>query len=806
MAPQGWTNSTQLTWLKSKVTHYMDMQAQGKLHKFWPWVYEAWFHDFPEHAALNFPLPNALGDAPALTGEQMDALGAAIKARKGQLQNWFRHQRTKLRSAGPTVRRSEAAMANALFGKKKKERRHQPIELFQKAHKATIRSALTAAGYDAITVGNSDWVDDTDETQMQHLKIQNAERMRLRAKVVQGLYSAIPESERAMFVDTAGAEKAKGKYQPSLFCSRESPCRMWGQWRAGQGSPVVGGPNPSYGGELSMRVLRGLSVCLGVSPAGHDFRKAHPDFDAAITGALPELPQRCLSGRWPPAQEVDSLDIRASAPAIEAPTSLASWDHRRRFGHTACGWTVELLGAAWWTTTSRVAPPPPWLTDGDVFARRCTTLTMSAQLEGVQSTNRKRRAITYPGWARGFDASLLSMPSHGGDKTGYSAGDVGFPRDTHEAFVVRAVGVVCRVQEPANQCLLAVIAKVVPPLLAFVGNSSGKIILLSYPPPPPRSGVPGATASSTSAPYILAPPPPPSTVLQAARGPTPVGFTFSPSVPSTTASLAPSVPSTTGTPTTATTTARSTTASTVTIASAPTATAATTSSLSAAVAAMSKGKAAARAQRLGAAGKEIFLAVLKANTSPAAQPPPPRSVPRALHRAPRDSCGKRTARRPAFGTDVFVAPRSHTTVAVDGDPRRRSSAPHRKTSHFAHAPKSNLSKGGKMWALVRRTAASAAAAAAAPVLGKRCTRHGGRGAGASWPTGTEEAVGWKWGGDADPGEENTKGAGGGEGEGGDDEGRRRGVKDVQLPRNEGEAIRAWASNPLQGVFAAQPAQ
>ncbi|KAJ7256715.1 hypothetical protein C8J57DRAFT_1235579 [Mycena rebaudengoi] len=724
MAPQGWTNSTQLTWLKSKVMHYMEMQAQGKLHKFWPWVYEAWFHDFSEHAALNFPVPNGLGDAPALTSAQMDVLGAAIKTRKEQLQNWFRHQRVKLMRADPVVRRSEASMANVLFGKKKKERRHQPIELFQKAHKSEIRAVLTAAGYDAITMENSTWTDEMNETQMNLLKSQNSERMRLRAKVVQALYSAAPDSERAMLVDKAGAEQVKGvpeatgdeertpeEYQANInqVCSvLEKVHAAVGTMAGWSGFTVVGGPNPSYGGELSMRVLRGLSICLGVSPAGHDFRKAHPDFEAAITAPFQTFLRgiypadvrysRALTSEAPaessgvdnatseggseavpeaPAQSTKAKPKRRSkkkkAPAPVTSTALAldaAQDHSVAANDSSTPLepgTIEealaVLHAAGLSSFSN-SPVDSVKSSGPASARAAddddnffggsvdTSFNSAVPYtfgdDGVAGGSTEQgsdEAGNYlPGWARSFDANLVSSLSRGVDETGYPAGDVGSPETPTKRSSYQPSGLFAVFKSPRTS-LSSPLSETSslpswPSSATPLGRSSWSDFLgmstaqLSYPPPP----------------LLLAPPP------------TAMGFTFPPAVPSTTASIAPDAPTTattttpstapstamtattTAQPTTASTTAPSTAASTAmaTTTTAPPTTASTLTmaTTAAAVAAISKGKAAARAQRLGTAGKEIFLTVLKVNTSPPSPPPPPpRPVPRALDRAPATSVG-----------------------------------------------------------------------------------------------------------------------------------------------------------------------
>ncbi|KAJ7289817.1 hypothetical protein C8J57DRAFT_1494234 [Mycena rebaudengoi] len=82
MAPHIWASDPQLAFLKSRLPNFVTAQAAGQLAAFWPNLQERWFHNFPEEVAQGLPPPNALGDAPALTMPQMEALGAAIKRRK----------------------------------------------------------------------------------------------------------------------------------------------------------------------------------------------------------------------------------------------------------------------------------------------------------------------------------------------------------------------------------------------------------------------------------------------------------------------------------------------------------------------------------------------------------------------------------------------------------------------------------------------------------------------------------------------------------------------------------------------------
>ncbi|KAJ7215146.1 hypothetical protein C8J57DRAFT_1538274 [Mycena rebaudengoi] len=629
MAPTGWTTGAQLTWLKSKLTNYMEMQAQGKPHKFWPSVFEAWFHDFPEHTHLNFPLPNALGNAPALTSAQMDARGAAIKKRKDQLQNWFRHQRVKLLHAGPLIHHSKASMANVLFGKKKKERRHQPIELFQMVHKSEIRAALSAAGYDAIRVDNSTFIDEADETQMKLLKSQNSERMRLRTKVVQALYSAAPDSERAMFMDKAGSEQAIGvpeavgkeertpeEYQANI----DQVCSVMGKVHEAVGTmagwsgfTVVGGPNPNYGGELSMRV-----ICLGISPAGHDFQKAHHNFDAAITVPF----QTFLRGIY---------QAPAEGSGFDNPT--ATLDNDSEAAPKAAAQSTKAKPKC----RSKKKKAAPVLVASAALSLD-TTQDDSLEQDGSLDTSSTGLAVLEAAGLSSFSNSPL---------------DNGSLETPTKCSSYQPSGLFAAFNSPRNSLSSVSLQGLSWPSSAtprgrsswsdFLGTTSTNPPELNY-PPPPLSGVSG------------------------------LGFTFPPVAPgasttTTTTPLTNTSPLTSTTMSAPTKTTAPTTPTPLTdtgpLMSATTSAPNKTTAITAAVAVLSQGKATARAQRLGTAGKEIFLAVLKANTSPPLQVPPPPLQPPPSELAPTSRPEVSPPLRPMVSqAPVFGSPSKNKPVRM----------------------------------------------------------------------------------------------------------------------------------------------
>ncbi|KAJ7242242.1 hypothetical protein C8J57DRAFT_1244120 [Mycena rebaudengoi] len=312
MAPPPWATEEQRVWLDTRMSRYVKLQADGKLSEFWPWVQGQWFNDFPEEAAIGLPPPSPLGDAPALTDVQMGQLGNAIKNRKSKLENWFRNQMNKQRRAAPVRTQSGESIANLLFKHKKKTRAHRAIELYQMHNKTKIDAALELAGYSAIGGPDADdnWVDESDGTRLAELKSLQSMRMRVRTRVVKALFDAEPETirqeleeaaekgkqERLEEVQEEGEEEESTpkSYLQSIdeLADVYSKVHQATLKKAGWVTvTIIGGPNPRFNGELSMKV-----ICAGVTAAGNDFETAHSDFEKGVS-----LPfQQFLRRLFPP--------------------------------------------------------------------------------------------------------------------------------------------------------------------------------------------------------------------------------------------------------------------------------------------------------------------------------------------------------------------------------------------------------------------------------------------------------------------------------------------------------------------------
>ncbi|KAJ7709414.1 hypothetical protein B0H16DRAFT_1745815 [Mycena metata] len=89
MSPRTWYNDLQKAFLTSHMPEFLALRAQSKTHKFWAPMYEAWFRQFPEEAALGYTVPDADGTRATLTNEELELLLGAVVARKKQIRNWF---------------------------------------------------------------------------------------------------------------------------------------------------------------------------------------------------------------------------------------------------------------------------------------------------------------------------------------------------------------------------------------------------------------------------------------------------------------------------------------------------------------------------------------------------------------------------------------------------------------------------------------------------------------------------------------------------------------------------------------------
>ncbi|KAJ6539873.1 hypothetical protein DFH09DRAFT_1090184 [Mycena vulgaris] len=332
MAPKPWATSVQLAYLGLQMPEYIRRQAQKKLYMFWGPMEEGWFSRFSEHASLGLPL---LSDpsAPALTKDQLTALGMAISARKKQLANWYRRERKKIRTgnAGPGKKLSPLAKALAKRTKPVGRRVHQAVEVFQKLHKDEIRAELTAHAQ------APDVPEETREEQELAVRMSRSERMHLRGRVVSKLWANASEEERQDVYWEIVREKAalakarreaeerdgtRGKttgeqYQEgvdSVDEMFEGAHALLGENTGWVGVLLLAGPTPRMpGGEITVKV-----ICSGKTPAGNTFAESCVDFEKQIVEQFTQFADRVFSASTCRERAINAASEPTSEP-MEAP-------------------------------------------------------------------------------------------------------------------------------------------------------------------------------------------------------------------------------------------------------------------------------------------------------------------------------------------------------------------------------------------------------------------------------------------------------------------------------------------------------
>ncbi|KAJ6629014.1 hypothetical protein B0H10DRAFT_2208940 [Mycena sp. CBHHK59/15] len=146
------------TKLRPEQTSYMEglydkfdsSRRRDKLQKFWTNMESGWFRRWPEEEVLEIqllPPDPANPDAePTMADDDMRLLGESVKARKAQLHAWFNNRSQKLKKAQGGSTSQAGSLAAKLFSSlRKKKRRYQEVEIYQKRHKAEIDRRVDAA-------------------------------------------------------------------------------------------------------------------------------------------------------------------------------------------------------------------------------------------------------------------------------------------------------------------------------------------------------------------------------------------------------------------------------------------------------------------------------------------------------------------------------------------------------------------------------------------------------------------------------------------------------------------------------------
>ncbi|KAJ7112821.1 hypothetical protein C8R43DRAFT_1138739 [Mycena crocata] len=352
MPPNGWTTDNEFAFLWSQIPEYIKCKANGTFWKFWPVFYAEWFRRFPEEARLGFGGVTAEGDAIKLTAEQEVVAGKALEKRKQQLETWFRWHSKKVNKPAVAQNKADYSLGNEMFKKKLPRRRaHRPRELFQKRNKALVDDALDVEGFFEVNEAHrvaslADLADETEEEKNARMKAAQAERMNMRTRVVDRLFSEASEDElrcineliegeqqeiaaagngkkknrqeqREQDEEAAAREPTPEEYQMAIDESPEVMARVHevlAKRTGWYGITIYGGPNPRYGGGLSMK-----SVCFGRTLAGNDFETAHTSFDHSISKYFQAFLKRSFPTEVRRARALQQLadTVDATLPALD---------------------------------------------------------------------------------------------------------------------------------------------------------------------------------------------------------------------------------------------------------------------------------------------------------------------------------------------------------------------------------------------------------------------------------------------------------------------------------------------------------
>ncbi|KAJ7442103.1 hypothetical protein B0H11DRAFT_2204602 [Mycena galericulata] len=306
MAPPFWANDRQKAFLEGWVPDYIRRQAERKLHLFWAPMMETWFKQFAEHTTLDLSLPND-ANGRTLTPDELATLGAAILARKGQLENWFRNRRKSIGNASGSTATATSATVKNIFkiSIPKRRRAHQPIEIFQKNHQGEIRDALTAAGYDDLNEAKmaddiDEGTDESEDTVVARIKATKSKRMRLRTQVVQDLWKEVSEAERELIEAEVAKEKEELREEDGEREEKSGAQKSTTPAELQDGVDALEGvyseihkATYNASGWVGMTTMH--TICFGETPAGNDFEDSCVDFDKNVVEAFEAFLRNCYS-------------------------------------------------------------------------------------------------------------------------------------------------------------------------------------------------------------------------------------------------------------------------------------------------------------------------------------------------------------------------------------------------------------------------------------------------------------------------------------------------------------------------------
>ncbi|KAJ7673510.1 hypothetical protein B0H17DRAFT_1208328 [Mycena rosella] len=264
MAPKLWTTSKQLLWLESHVAAYLDSKVTGDQIEFFTTLDENWF----------------------------------------QLREWFRNHTQKTRGSGtkPTKKDDMQSLAAALWKDNKRHCDPQLIELWHTMYPEKGKAALEAAGYYTKHAGDLNWVGEkgteAEAGVRQTMKEQASARMKLWRKVTIATFAQESEEVKNKLeaeLKRVQADKLAGKGKESAVRTPQSAQLSLDQLEGvikrvhklieektgWVGFSLFGGPTPNDNGNLNFVLLSS-----GLTPAGNNFPKSHPNWEQ---DALPDL-------------------------------------------------------------------------------------------------------------------------------------------------------------------------------------------------------------------------------------------------------------------------------------------------------------------------------------------------------------------------------------------------------------------------------------------------------------------------------------------------------------------------------------
>ncbi|KAJ6489323.1 hypothetical protein C8R47DRAFT_1196127 [Mycena vitilis] len=239
-----------------------------------------------------------------LTDDELAQLGAAIIKRKSDA----------LQGQAAPLAGSQGNRGLFILLTHSKVVLNAAAQLFQIRNNARIHEECVREGHDSLNEAavakaqGTAWVDDDDAVQVARVKELARARLALRTRVVKALFAQASDEELAAIAQLMEQEKAgdivgceedgdmvnrsPAEYQASIDESwlvvkrfRTVLAEMTGWY----GFTMWGGPNPSLGGELSMK-----SFSYGLTPAGNDFEAAHAKFEEGLV-----LPYQIFLSRHP---------------------------------------------------------------------------------------------------------------------------------------------------------------------------------------------------------------------------------------------------------------------------------------------------------------------------------------------------------------------------------------------------------------------------------------------------------------------------------------------------------------------------